>query len=146
VRLLKSKNISGLDSENPSSSSPTSSFAADQPWRLQVEQWLAQAQQPSGDAAVDVRNEQYDAEAALENLSITESHPLGLLAHSSLRGSRPSSVAGSQTPQGSFGVDALGIASPDYFKPSEYTFSVLPSLYLTSHRSLRWSFGISWST
>jgi hypothetical protein len=124
VRLLKSQNISGFDSENPSSSSPTSSFATDQPWRLQVEQWLAQAQQPSGNAVVDVRNEQYDAEAALENLSITESHPLGLLAHSSLRGSRPSSVAGLQTPQASFGVDALGIASPDYFKPSEYTFSV----------------------
>ena len=71
---------------------------------------------------MDVRNEQYDAGVALENLSITESHPLGLLAHSSLRQSRPSSVAGPQTPQGSFGVDALGIASPDYFKPSELTF------------------------
>lgn len=146
MRLLKSKNISGFDSENPSSSSPTSSFATDQPWRGQVEQWLAQAQQPTGDAVVDVRNEKYDAEAALENLSITESHPLGLLAHSSLRGSRPSSVAGSQTPQGSFGVETLGIASPDYFKPSEYAFTVLPYLYLTGHRSLRWSFSISWST
>lgn len=146
MRLLKSKNISGFDSENHSSSSPTSSFTTDQPWRFQVEQWLSQAQQPSGDAVVDLRNEQYDAEAALENLSITESHPLGLLAHSSLRGSRPSSVVGSQTPQGSFGVDALGIASPDYFKPSVYAFSVLPSSYLTSQRSLRRSFGISRST
>jgi hypothetical protein len=143
VGLLKNKNIGGFDSENPSSGSPTSSFAADQPWRLQVEQWISQAQQPDGDAVV---NEQYDAEAALEDLSITESHPLGLLAHSSLRGLCPSSVAVSQTPQGSFDVDALGIAGPDYFKPSEYTLSVLPSPYLTIHRSLRWSFGIPWST
>jgi len=146
VQLLKSKNIGGFDSENPSSGSPTSSFATDQPWRLQVEQWLAQAQQPGGDVVVDVRNEQYNAEAALENLSITESHPLGLLAHSSLRGSYTASVAGSHAPQGSFGIDALGIASPDYFRPSEYTFSVLPSRYLTIHRSIRWSFGIPWST
>lgn len=135
-----------MDSENPSSSSPTSSFATDQPWRVQVEQWLAQAQQPSGDAVVGVRNEEYDAEAALENLSITESHPLGLLAHSSLRRSSSSSVAGSQTPQGSFGVDALGIASPDYFKPSEYSISTLSSPYLTRHRSVRWSIGIPWTT
>jgi hypothetical protein len=86
---------------------------------------------------VDARNERYDAEAALENLSITESHPLGLLAHSSLRGSRPPSVAGSQAPQASFGVYALGIASPDYFKPSRYTFSFLLCPYLIGHRSFR---------
>jgi hypothetical protein len=72
---------------------------------------------------VDTQNEPYDVEATLENLSITEGHPLGLLAHSSLRGSSSPSVAGSQPPQTSLDVEALGIASPDYFKPSKHAYS-----------------------
>lgn len=95
---------------------------------------------------MDIQNEPYNAEATLENLSITEGLPLGLLAHSSLRGSRPSSVVGLQPPQTSPDVETLGIASPNYFKPSKHVYSVLSCPYLTRYRSFRQSISIAWST
>lgn len=95
---------------------------------------------------METQNEPYDAEVTLENLSITEGLPLGLLAHSSLRGSPPPSVVGSQPPQTSLDAETLGIASPNYFKPSKHIYSVLSCPYLTRYRSFRQSVGIAWST
>lgn len=127
-------------SENPSSCSPPSSAAHEEPLRMQVLEWLNKAEQSKGTTAfgLDSRafNDDSSSDAGEErepkdrpvitnsrsksprNRSHFDNHPVGLLARASLRGSNGNPPSSADTGEHSASPYDVGPARHGYFASS----------------------------